>query len=80
MISAIFRFIFCSILNDYHIEGFTIKRNILIHKEVPMAELIRIEFALNDNKFIRELTYTLLLGSDNSLVNNSFFSQKTPGL
>ena len=45
-----------------------------------MAELIGLEFALDDNKFVRELTFKVLPGSDNSVINNLivFLHQKHP--
>ena len=60
----------CSIMKKYPTEGFSIEGNIVSYKNTPMAELIGLEFALDDNKFVRELTFKVLPGSDNSVINN----------
>lgn len=70
----------CSIMKKYPTEGFSIEGNIVSYKNTPMAELIGLEFALDDNKFVRELTFKVLPGSDNSVINNLivFLHEKHP--
>jgi hypothetical protein len=70
----------CSIMKKYPTDGFSIEGNIVSYKNTPMAELIGLEFALDDNKFVRELTFKVLPGSDNSVINNLivFLHQKHP--
>jgi hypothetical protein len=70
----------CSIMKKYPTDGFSIDGNIVSYKNTPMAELVGIEFALDDNKFVRELTFKVLPGSDNSVINNLivFLHEKHP--
>jgi hypothetical protein len=70
----------CSIMKKYPTNGFSIEGNIVSYKNTPMAELIGLEFALDDNKFVRELTFKVLPGSDNSVINNLivFLHEKHP--
>jgi hypothetical protein len=70
----------CTVMKKYPTDGFSIEGNIVSYKNAPMAELIGIEFALDDNKFVRELTFKVLPGSDNSVINNLivFLHQKHP--
>lgn len=70
----------CSIMKKYPTEGFSIEGNIVSYKNTPMAKLIGLEFALDDNKFVRELTFKVLPGSDNSVINNLivFLHEKHP--
>lgn len=70
----------CSIMKKYPTDGFSIEGNIVSYKNTPMAELIGLEFALDDKKFVRELTFKVLPGSDNSVINNLivFLHEKHP--
>jgi hypothetical protein len=60
----------CSVTRNISTEGFTIEGNIVSYKSAPMAELKGIEFALDNGKFVREMTFKLMPGSDNSVINN----------
>ncbi len=60
----------CSVTRNISTEGFGIEGNVVSYKGVPMAELVGVEFALDDGKFVRELTFKLKEGSDNSVINN----------
>jgi hypothetical protein len=70
----------CSIMKKYPTDGFSIEGNIVSYKNTPMAELIGLEFALDDNKFVRELTFKVLPGSDPRVINNLivFLHEKHP--
>ena len=70
----------CSIMKKYPTDGFFIEGNIVSYKNTPMAELTGLEFALDDKKFVRELTFKVLPGSDNSVINNLivFLHEKHP--
>lgn len=60
----------CSILKKYSTEGFTIERNTVFYIGKAMAELSAIEYALDDGKLVKELTFNLLHGEDNDKINN----------
>lgn len=60
----------CSVLKDFSIEGFTTEGNTVYFKGNAMAELSAIEYALDDRKLVKELTFTLLHGKDNDKINN----------
>lgn len=70
----------CSVTRNVSTEGFTIEGNIVSYQGKEMAELVGVEFALDDNKFVRELTFKLREGSDNSVINNLivFLHKKHP--
>lgn len=60
----------CSVLKQYSIEGFTIEKNTVYYNGAAMAELSAIEYALDDGKLVKELTFNLLHGKDNDKINN----------
>ena len=60
----------CSVLKEYSTEGFTIERNTVFFKGKAMAELSAIEYALDDGKLVKELTFNLLHGDYNDKINN----------
>jgi hypothetical protein len=70
----------CSVTRNISTEGFSIEGNLVSYKGAAMAELVGVEFALDDGKFVRELTFKLKEGSDNSVINNLivFLHQKHP--
>jgi len=60
----------CSVLKQYSIEGFTINQNVVLYNGAEMAELSAIEYALDDGKLVKELSFNLLHGKDNDKINN----------
>lgn len=60
----------CSVLKDFPTDGFTIQGNVVSYNGEKMAELTALEFALDDNKLVREMSFTLLNNSNNDKVNN----------
>jgi hypothetical protein len=70
----------CSVTRNISTEGFSIEGNMVSYKGVPMAQLVGVEFALDDGKFVRELTFKLKEGSENSVINNLivFLHEKHP--
>lgn len=70
----------CSVTRNISTEGFTVEGNIVSFQGVPMAELVGVEFALDNGKFVRELTFKLKEGSNNSVINNLivFLHKKHP--
>jgi len=60
----------CSVLKEYSTEGFTIDNNTVSYNNVPMAELVGLEFALDNKKLVKELTFKVLGSSDNTKINN----------
>ena len=70
----------CSVTRNISTDGFSIEGNLVSYKGAPMAELVGVEFALDDGKFVRELTFKLKEGSDNSVINNLivFLHEKHP--
>ncbi len=70
----------CSVLKGYSTEGFTIEGNMVHYQGKPMAELSSIEFALDNNKFVREMTFILVNGDNNDKIHNliAFIHSKHP--
>lgn len=70
----------CSVTRNISTEGFTVEGNIVSYQGVQMAELVGVEFALDNGKFVRELTFKLKEGSNNSVINNLivFLHKKHP--
>lgn len=70
----------CSVTRNISTDGFTIEGNVVSYKGSAMAELVGVEFALDNGKFVRELTFKLKEGSDNSVINNLivFLHEKHP--
>jgi hypothetical protein len=70
----------CSVLKGYSIEGFTIQGNVVSYNGTPMAELTALEFGLDNNKIVKEMSFTLLHGSNNEKINNllAFLHDKHP--
>jgi hypothetical protein len=60
----------CNVLKNYSTEGFTNENNIIYYNGVAMAKLSGIEFALDDNKFVKEMTFELIDGSNNDKIHN----------
>jgi len=60
----------CNVLKNYSTEGFTIEGNVVSYNGVPMAKLAGIEFAYDDNKFVREMTFELIDGNNNDKIHN----------
>jgi hypothetical protein len=60
----------CSVLKQYSTEGFTTEENTVYYNGKAMAELSAIEYALDDGKLVKELTFNLLHGEDNGKINN----------
>ena len=60
----------CSVLKEYDTTGFTIEGNIVYYNNNPMAELRAVEFAYDDRKLIKELTFSLLNGNNNDKIYN----------
>lgn len=69
-LAALAIFSSCSVTRNISTEGFSIDGNTVSYKGAPMATLVGIEFALDNGKFVREMTFKLMKGSDNSVINN----------
>jgi hypothetical protein len=70
----------CSVTRQYSTEGFTIQGNTVYYQGDAMAELEGVEFALDDRKFVREMTFKLLNGSHNDKINHliAYLHQQHP--
>lgn len=60
----------CNVLRNYSTQGFTNENNIVYYNGTPMAKLSGIEFALDDNKFVKEMTFELIDGSNNDKIHH----------
>jgi hypothetical protein len=69
-ITALLALTSCNVLKNYSTEGFTNENNIVYYNGVAMAKLSGIEFALDDNKFVKEMTFELIDGSNNDKIHN----------
>ena len=71
-ISALFLFATtsCNVLKEYDTNGFSIEGNTVSYNNAPMAELIGLEFALDNKKLVKELTFRVLETSNNDKINN----------
>lgn len=70
----------CNVLKEYDTTGFSIAGNTVSFNNVPMAELVGLEFALDNKKLVKELTFKVLEGSNNDKINNliAFLHAKHP--
>jgi hypothetical protein len=60
----------CSVTRNIDTTGFAISGNVVSYNNKPMAELKGIEFALDNKKFVKEMSFTLLHGDDNDKIHN----------
>jgi hypothetical protein len=60
----------CNVLRNYSSEGFTSENNVVYYNGVAMAKLSGIEFAYDDNKFVKEMTFELIDGTYNNKIRN----------
>jgi tyrosine-protein phosphatase YwqE len=60
--------------------GFTIAGNVVSYQGTPMAQLEGVELALDNNKMVREMTFSLMENADMSKVANmiAFLHEKHP--
>lgn len=79
-IAGLFLLFSCNVLKEYSTEGFTIQGNVVSYIGVPMAELTAVEIGLDDKKIVKEMSFTLLHGSNNEKINNllAFLHNKHP--
>jgi len=70
----------CNVLKEYDTTGFTIEGNVVSFNNAPMAELVGLEFALDNKKLVKELTFRVLETSNNDKINNliAFLHAKHP--
>lgn len=70
----------CNVLKKYDTAGFTIQGNVVSYDNKPMAELVGLEFALDNKKLVKELTFRVLETSNNDKINNliAFLHAKHP--
>ncbi len=70
----------CNVLKEFETTGFTISGNTVSYNNVPMAELEGLEFAYDNGKLVKELTFKVLENSDNTKINNliAFLHEKHP--
>lgn len=70
----------CSVLKNYPTDGFTIQGNIVSYNGIAMAELTALEIGLDNKKIVKEMSFTLLHGSNNEKINNllAFLHAKHP--
>lgn len=60
----------CSVTRNIDTTGFAITGNVITYNNKPMAELKGIEFALDNKKFVKEMSFTLLHGENNDKIRN----------
>lgn len=60
----------CNVLKEYDTNGFSIEGNTVSYNNAPMAELVGLEFALDNKKLVKELTFKVLETADNNKINN----------
>lgn len=70
----------CNVLKEFDTTGFTIAGNTVSYNNVPMAELEGLEFAYDNRKLVKELTFTVLETANNNKINNliAFLHAKHP--
>ena len=70
----------CSVTRSYDMTGFTIAGNVVSYQGTPMAQLEGVELALDNNKMVREMTFSLMDNADMSKVANmiAFLHEKHP--
>lgn len=70
----------CSVLKSYDTTGFTITDNTVYYNNVPTAKLEGVELSLDNNKLVREMTFSLMEGADMGMVTNmiAFLHEKHP--
>lgn len=70
----------CNVLKEFDTTGFTIEGNTVSYNNVPMAELEGLEFAYDNRKLVKELTFKVLETADNNKINNliAFLHAKHP--
>ncbi|MEN9997594.1 MAG: hypothetical protein RI922_584 [Bacteroidota bacterium] len=70
----------CNVLKEYDTNGFTITSNTVYYDNIPMAELVGLEFAYDNRKLVKELTFKVLETADNNKINNliAFLHTKHP--
>ncbi len=70
----------CSVLKSYDTNGFTITDNTVYYNNVPTAKLEGVELSLDNNKLVREMTFSLMEGADMGMVTNmiAFLHEKHP--
>lgn len=77
---AMLSFSSCDVLKNYPTDGFSISGNVVSYNNQPMAELSGIEFAFDDKKFVRELTFKITDGTHMDKIHNmiAFLHYKHP--
>ena len=60
----------CSVFRNFDTTGYTTEGNTVFYNGVPMAKLVGVEFAYDDKKLVKELTFTLLEGDFNDKIVN----------
>lgn len=70
----------CSVTRNYNTEGFHIEGNYVYFKEEPMCELVGIEYALDDHKLVKELTFKVVDSDYNNKITEliAFLHEKHP--
>ena len=70
----------CSVTRKYDTTGFHIEGNYVYFKEEPMCELVGIEFALDDHKLVKELTFKVVDSDYNNKITEliAFLHEKHP--
>jgi hypothetical protein len=73
-------FFSCSVTRNFDTTGFSVNGNTVLFNGKAMAELEGVEFALDDNKLVKEMTFSLLEEADMSVVTNmiAFLHKKHP--
>ena len=69
LISTVF-LLSCSTLRNYNTDGFTTEDFTVYLNGKPMATLRGVEFAWDDKKLVKELTFELLEGDNNDKIVN----------
>jgi hypothetical protein len=60
----------CSVFRNFDTTGYTTEGNTVFYNGVPMAKLVGVEFAYDDKKLVKELTFSLLEGDYNDKIVN----------
>jgi hypothetical protein len=68
------------VLKEFDTTGFTIDGNTVSYNNIPMAELEGLEFAYDNRKLVKELTFKVLETANNNKINNliAFLHAKHP--
>jgi hypothetical protein len=70
----------CSSLRSLDTSGFSIKENTVYYQDEAIAQLEGVEFALDNRKLVREMTFKMISNNHNDKINNliAFLHEQHP--